>query len=147
MTARIEYSLPISFQARVKQLQTQSKETLAIVLEKIANALTANSRDRISETKQDPEGNVWQALNPAYEARKTAKGKTAGKLIYSGDLLQSLVGTVENGTANVSSRHDYAQFLQDGTSKMPARPFAGLGAEDKQSINHILNDELQRLFK
>jgi phage gpG-like protein len=63
----------------------------------------------------------WALLAASTLKRKKGKGNT---LIDTGALWQSiLAGAPTESSVSVVSDRPYAAFLQDGTRKMPARPF------------------------
>lgn len=97
----------------------------------VAELVRGQTVKRIAQSKQSPEGVKWAALAASTIARKR---KGAGILVNTGRLLGSINADVVGIDARVSTNLKYAGWLQDGTKKMPARPFIGLGPKDEKEI-------------
>jgi phage gpG-like protein len=93
--------------------------------DRVGSLGVAQVKDRIKSTKQDPDGVPWIP-------RKDNKSHPL--LFNTGDLFASINKTVGPNGVTITSDVDYAKYLQLGTSKMPARPFLGWGAQDKESV-------------
>lgn len=90
----------------------------------------------------DPEGNPWEPLSPAYQARKT---KNPAKILIrdvllSGTLHYQIAGTTLSfGTALIyGATHQFG----DPSRGIPARPFLGLGEGDAEVLTGIALDHL-----
>lgn len=103
---------------------------LAPVLEIIGQSEVENTRARIQQSKTNPWGGDWAPWAESTEASRQRKGNAGQGLLWDdGDLLDSIhfkVDAMEGvGWVDIGSDLDYALYLQDGTEKMPARPFLG----------------------
>ncbi len=97
----------------------------------IGEAEVELSRERIEETKDDPLGGGWLPWADSTSRQRVRKGTADLGLLYdTGELLESIHAAVEGNTVAIGSDVDYAIYLQDGTSKMPARPFLGWAPEN-----------------
>ncbi len=86
---------------------------------------------RIRETKLTPDGQSWEPWAQATEIRRIRKGNADRGLLYNeGLLLASIIHRSSGFDAEigVSSAVPYAGPLQDGTSRMAARPYLGWNA-------------------
>ena len=104
------------------------------VLSRIGASEVENVRARIRGSKTSPWGDNWAPWAPSTRAHREHKGNADQGLLWDdGDLLKSIrydaqVGAYLGGSLGVlevGSDMSYAGYLQDGTSKMPARPFLG----------------------
>lgn len=93
-----------------------------------------NARARIRDSKTSPWGGSWAPWAPSTRAHREHKGNADQGLLWDeGDLLKSIRYDAQTGrflagslgTVEIGSDMAYAGYLQDGTSKMPARPFLG----------------------
>lgn len=93
-------------------------------------------------------GGSWPALDPQTIARKAKKGQDPRPLIATGALLRaySVMGApnqvLEVGTHHLKldSTLDYAEDIQRGTHKMPARPFIDFYPQDRKRWAAICTD-------
>ena len=109
-------------------------------------------------------GSPWPPLSPDYEKRKDRLYPGNPINVASGRMLTAATAlntpgnfvywpTQEGGGGNPSFmiygldktkfRNEYPKFIQDGTSKMPARPFIGLAQEDIEKITSLVLDWMQ----
>lgn len=130
-----------AIQEKFKQLQAQGKSEG--LTRKIAGVLQQEA-EQAFENERSPEGRQWAALNPQYKKQRYAQGYTATMLQVSGNLINSLNIDYGDDFAMVGVAEAYGQYHQQGTSKMPARPFLGLGDEGFAEIQHILNNAIKR---
>lgn len=107
------------------------------LLETIGQLLVASTQARIRTTKTDPRGGAWAPWSTATYIARARSGQLAGGLLYnSGQLYRSIDYKVQGKQVIVGSNNVfYASFLQDGTPKMPARPFIGFSDGDREMIN------------
>lgn len=83
-------------------------------------------KERIQQTKTAPGGQPWAEWSPITAAHRARRGTAAGGLLLdTGALLNSIHGVAMPMGVEVSPGVDYAKFLNEGTRKMPARPFMG----------------------
>lgn len=114
------------------------------VLESIGKALVTSTRTRIEKTKVSPDGKPFApwALSTLI-ARKKEGTAALGILNRTGSLANSITYQVQGKSVTVGSTSSYAQYLQNGTSKMPARPFIGVSGQNRGQINLILKNYLK----
>ena len=110
------------------------------VLHGIGATLKDSTRDRLATGKTAPDGTPWARLAP-----KTLQRKGGDILIDTGQLHQSIAYDVAGDTLFVGTSKAYGAYHQFGTSKMPARPFLGLSAQDETLIQNRLNEWLEQL--
>ena len=95
--------------------------------------------NRIEKKKADPDGVKWApwASSTARARRKEGSAGT-GLLLRTGALRDSINYEVQ-GNMKVVIKTDlpYAQYIQNGTSKMPARPFLGSGKMEDREMKQI----------
>jgi len=83
-------------------------------------------QNRIRDSKTDPLGNDWAPWAPFTRSERTHKGNAdLGLLLDEGDLLLSIDKMIFGDTVEIGSNLDYAKDLQEGTERMPPRPFLG----------------------
>ncbi len=114
------------------------------VFRDLGEALLNSTRDRFA-TFTSPSGQGWAALSPAYQKRKkqnkdkilTLRGYLRGTLAYQVTDNALLVGT---------PNQTYAATHQFGAParNIPARPFLGISAHDRDTIEDTLRDHLRR---
>lgn len=109
---------------------------------KIAGVLQQEAENAF-DNERTPEGSKWETLNPQYKKHRYAQGYTATMLQVSGNLISSLNVDYGDNFAVVGVSEHYGQYHQQGTSKMPARPFLGLGNDGIEEIQHILNNAIR----
>lgn len=83
---------------------------------------------RIRSEKTAPSGDPWASYAASTLARKK---KGDGLLVVSGRLMGSISASVAGDTAIIGTNVFYGAFHQEGTPKMPARPFLGLSAANE----------------
>ncbi len=107
-------------------------------LDEVGQALVQLARERIEKTKASPEGDKWApwASSTARARRKEGTAGT-GLLLRTGKLRDSIEYEVQGPKVVVRSREQYAQYLQNGTSRMPARPFLGTGPREEKSMQSL----------
>ena len=128
------------------KLSSKEKEQLLINLSVEVESQTLERFD----TKLDPEGNKWKPI--ADSTRKYLNRYfPSGSLLVRTGMLRDSVGPPPKGDKPVligddsiliGSAMEYASFIQDGTSKMPARPIFGIGTGDYPALIKITTDFL-----
>ena len=95
----------------------------------IIGQLAAKRVERELETgKHDPDGNAWEPWAASTARARARKGNADRGLLYdTGTLLHSIRTQVGIADVVIGTEVPYAKYLQDGTSRMPARPFMGWG--------------------
>lgn len=97
----------------------------------------------------DPEGNLWDELDPEYKARKPKNQDKV--LVLSGNLMEKLVYQVSPNELLFSTGVEtikYAATHQFGREDdgIPKRPFLGISSDDESEILGILRRHLERSF-
>ena len=110
-------------------------------LDKVGDILVQSTIARLLFTKKNPiTGNQWPrwALG-TLKARERKGNDSQGLLVDSGRLSQSIRKQIQGRRVVVGSQGvPYAQFLQNGTNRMPARPFIGISPEDRRDIHSAM---------
>ena len=108
-------------------------------------------------------GSPWPPLSPEYEKRKSRLypgnpiNIASGRMLTAATALNTPGNVVywptSEGGGNPSFmiygidktkfKNEYPKFIQDGTRKMPARPFIGLAKEDVEKITSLVLDWIQ----
>ena len=85
-----------------------------------------NARSRVTTTKVGPDGTPWAPWALATLRERTRAGNVAqGLLNVTGALAQSIQWKLTGKNLIIYSDSPYAQWHQNGTDRMPARPFLG----------------------
>lgn len=135
------------------------------VMAAIGTKLVASTHKRFV-TGTDPDGNSWQALNPAYAATKRnsrilvesgAKGGLLGSIHAQAGQDEVSVGTDKVYAAihqyggeirPVSATHLFfrigGSLVQKSSVTLPPRPFLGISAQDEASIAEIVFSFVER---
>lgn len=107
-------------------------------LAEVGEYLVLRTRQRF-DAQEDPDGNKWAALKPAYARAKALDSRALdGILTYTGALRDTITYQIQGQELAVGSPMAYAAYHQLGTSRMPKRAFLGISAEDKAEILEIL---------
>lgn len=108
---------------RIKRQQKKMRNPSRI-LRTVGREETQSARNRIRFTKRDPEGKGWAPWRPATLFSRIEKGNAGQGLLWdTGALLKNFYFRVTKDGLVIVNRMPYAGFLQQGTSKMRARPF------------------------
>lgn len=122
-------------QARIQGLAGMDTTTL---MPRLGEYLQSSTQERFA-TQTAPDGSAWDALAPRTLKRKKHnrdKVLTARGFLRRGIRYQVLdKSTVQVGTDSV-----YAATHQYGRGGIPARPFLGLSATDRQEIAAVVAD-------
>jgi phage gpG-like protein len=109
--------------------------------------LESKARERVGETKKDPEGVPWVPWSPTYALARAGGGKGkksgGGLLERTGALLDSLAFEVEGNRVIVGSPLVYSAAHQEGTDKIPARPYLGLATADADELAEVIGDWIE----
>ena len=96
------------------------------VLELIGHSEVENARGRIQQTKVNPWGGDWASWADSTAYSRERKGTAGQGLLWDrGDLLESIHFAIMGESVEIGSDLEIARYLQDGTERMPARPFLG----------------------
>ena len=107
-------------------------------LEELGASFVGLAVNRIEKTKADPLGQKWApwASSTARARRKEGTAST-GLLLRSGGLRDSIEYEVQGPKVVIRSTSKYAEYLQNGTNRMPARPFLGTGVKEEKEMKNI----------
>lgn len=116
------------------------------MMQEVGDIIVEDIRHRIAVTKTDPNDKPWAPWAPSTAKARERKGNAAlGLLFDSGNLLRSITAEVKNHGSKggvsvyIGSNVKYAGWLNDGTEKMPARPFLGVSKRAKASIDEAIH--------
>lgn len=114
------------------------------MMQEIGDIIVEDIKHRIINTKTSPQDEAWAEWAPSTAKAREKKGNAALGLLYdTGTLLNSITSQVvgSHHTLQVGTSVPYAGWLNEGTEKMPARPFLGISKRAQESI-----DEAIRLY-
>ena len=116
-----------------RQLDRMADSNREKLFDVVGASLESQSRERLIETKTDPEGERWDDWSEAYSARRPAKG---GILDLNGDLIDSIAFETTQDAIIVGSNLVYALTHQDGDEdrKIPRRSYLGVSAQNLDDI-------------
>lgn len=123
---------------RLKKLQNRK------FLNTIARQQQEEVRRRIRTTKVDPDGVPWAPWSAATLKARTRRGTVATGLLYeTGKLWRSIRSFVVNTSIRITADVPYARYLQQGTLRMPARPFLGWSEQTIRKIKSFIAKEIK----
>ncbi len=128
--------------ALLQRLQARLSD-LTPVFRDMGEHLLNSTRARF-QSQTDPSGLPWAPLSPTYQARKR---KNKGKILTLEGRLRGLLNyQVSQDALRVGTPLIYGATHQFGDPRrnIPARPFLGLSAADRNDLLDILNDYLAR---
>jgi len=115
---------------------TDAMRAIAGYLHSVTETAFAAERDPWTHEK-------WADLKRGTKRARARKGKWPGKkLQVTGVLAASHQFGWDSNTAYIGSPLDYAEWLNTGTPRMPARPIVGLHDTDMREIERIVNRKL-----
>lgn len=117
---------------------------LADLLESVAAAVELQTSIRIAEEKTAPSGEAWAPWAASYAATRR---KGSGLLVDTGRLLGSIAHQVFGLTAVVGTNVPYGEWLQSGTSKMPARPYIGLSEANRAELETMIGNLVGAFYR
>lgn len=128
-----------------QRIQAMLRALEDVQLEELAEAISFEgenqTRRRIAEEKTSPEGEAWPEWSEAY---KQSRNSGQSLLQSEGDLLASIRGAANGTVAEWGSNKIYAALHNFGGEavgiNVPARQFLGLSAENKDDIDHLVED-------
>jgi phage virion morphogenesis protein len=120
------------------------------VMSEIAETMRSSVEENFKqESARKPiggaKGGAWQALAASTEKARARIGKTGRKLQVTGQLLASIQTKTSDGEAIIGTNKKYARFLNDGTKRMPARPFLVLQQADVDEMKQIVQEHFRGL--
>ncbi len=126
---------------KIKSIGPLTKRSLV----QVGKLEVISTQNRIANTKASPTGQAWAPWSMATLRARTLQGTAHQGLLYrTGELFRSIYYKVTNTTLEVGSRAHYAQFLQQGTSKMPGRPFIGFTQNSINILRRLFATDLNR---
>jgi phage gpG-like protein len=110
-------------------------------LEEVGATFAGIAIDRIENKKADADGKKWAPwAKSTRKARQKEGSAGSGLLLRTGALRDSIRYEVQGQKVSVKTDLSYAQYLQNGTSRMPARPFLGFGKVEEREMKRIWKD-------
>lgn len=124
-----------------------SRAGVGQILDEVGQAAEDGARERISDTKESPDGEKWKAWSERYA--KTRHG--GNSLLQSeGGLLDSLTHNVGSDFTMAGSNLVYAsrQFFGDdeGPGSIPSRQALGIGEHEREAFGDIVEHWAAELF-
>lgn len=109
-------------------------------LSKTMGALVeGQTKRRINVEKTAPDGAPWPPLMASTVRKKGNANILIGKGGGGSGLLGSISYTASASEAIIGTNKEYAPFLQEGTSRMPARTFLGISDENMVEIRKAVD--------
>jgi len=130
-----------------------------MLMEAIGSDIAAYSRRRIaSRNNTAPDGSQWESLAASTIRAKQRKGKgDMGTLMQKPKLLDSIAinpATLTEDSISIGSSLVYAMIHQKGGMagkgrkvKIPARPYIGVSAKEKDMIDKMVQDWIKRILE
>lgn len=133
----------------------QAGEALKPAFESIGETVVENTRLRFSESRA-PDGSTWRPLSLATLISRSRRGRRGGNrfsgaipaaqpLLDTGQLRNSITYRATNTEVLIGTRIEWSRIHQfggnagrGGKAFIPARPFLGIGREDRGEIVEIL---------
>lgn len=117
------------------------------VMEAVGQVIQSGTQQRFID-QQDPTGRAWAPLKPATIARRRQGGTATGSIQIlrdTGRLMNSISYNATNKQVSILTNVIYAATHQFGLARrnIPARPFIGISASDREAIAEVLNGYLQ----
>jgi phage virion morphogenesis protein len=121
------------------------------IMQEVGDIIVEDIKHSIAVTKKGPDDKPWKPWAPSTAKGRERKGNAAlGLLFDTGKLLRSITAEVKNHGSKggvqvyIGSNTKYAEWLDQGTEKMPARPFLGVSKRAKASIDEAINTYLSK---
>ncbi|MBF0445089.1 MAG: phage virion morphogenesis protein [Magnetococcales bacterium] len=134
----------------LERLQARLNNLAGLELGSLTEALAAEgesqTRRRIAEEKEAPDGTAWEEWSDSYaETRHGGHSLLEGE----GDLLDSINAFVDGETAHVGSNLIYAAIHQFGGAEVgmdyiKPRPYLGFSADNSDDLVGVVDDWLDR---
>ncbi|MCW7552592.1 phage virion morphogenesis protein [Endozoicomonas gorgoniicola] len=131
---------------RLNQLASADYDDL---LEQIGGTVESQTRRRLSEEKEAPDGSPWEPLSDDWAARKSGRS-SGGMLEYQGHLLDSIAYQVNGDEVQIGTGLIYGAIHQLGGEPVgkpiPARPYLGLSSDNENELNEVIEAWLNQLL-
>nr|WP_276602563.1 phage virion morphogenesis protein [Nannocystis pusilla] len=113
-----------------------------LLFEAVGSELESQTRRRLSDEKEAPDGSEWHEWSTAYAASRPPKG---GLLELDGDLIDSIEYSAATEEVVVGSGIVYARRHQlgDEDAGIPARPYIGLSKANVADVLALVFDFLE----
>lgn len=111
------------------------------LMQEIGDIIAEDIKNMISTRKTGPTDQPWAPWADSTRKARERKGNAAlGLLVDSGTLLRSITSQVigSHHTVQIGTNVHYAEYLNNGTPKMPARPFIGISKRAQEGINQAI---------
>jgi len=148
MSIGVQYDLAgvARLQERIAKLGSLDRRGL---LEQLAGVAESQTRRRISEEQQSPDGEPWQAWSANYAATRHG-GQSL--LQGEGDLVDSITSEIEGDEALIGSNLIYAAIHQHGGTPdmapgpagIPAREYLGFSQDNLDEIEAVADRWLDK---
>ena len=123
---------------RAKERLTHTRPLMA----GISNLLLEALEDNFQQERDPDTGSPWPELALSTRQQRAKQGKWPGQILQvSGQLAASVTNDYDDTTATVSTGKEYAAIHHFGGMagrgrrvRIPARPFLGIGPQDKAAI-------------
>lgn len=113
------------------------------ILEEFGKRELTRTKKRFDK-QRGPDGQPWAAWSAEYLERRIREGTASfGILVSSGALFRSLDYQVRGNSVSVGSPLEYAEYMQEGTNDIPARPFLGFNDRSEADIAWLFNTILK----
>lgn len=133
----------------IKELETLTKKLKGYaltpaqennLLKSLGVEIETQISERIESTKRDSEGKTWADIADKTRRYLLKHFPSARPPLWrTGELLDTIESQVSGGVLLTGATKEYAGFLQDGTKRMPARPFIGLSAQDIADLADLID--------
>jgi phage virion morphogenesis protein len=148
MSIGVQYDLAgvARLQERIAKLGSLDRRGL---LEQLAGVAESQTRRRISEEQQSPDGEPWQAWSANYAATRHGGHSL---LQGEGDLVDSITSEIEGDEALIGSNLVYAAIHQfggtpdmaPGPAGIPAREYLGFSQDNLDEIEAVADRWLDK---
>jgi phage virion morphogenesis protein len=137
MTIRVDVRGAQEVEAALSRLSTAIDPVF--ILDEASALILARMRKRFREEVR-PDGIKWKPLKPSTILERIRLGFGPRPILYrTGHLFRSIQLHADGPKSRaISTDVEYASFLQNGSSNMPARPFLGIGKGDAQLVTALI---------
>ena len=133
-------------QAAIGDIRTRVENPRALMQE-IGDVIAEDIKNMITKRKMGPDDKPWAPWAPSTAKARKRKGNAGQGLLWdTGRLLRSIKAQVigSHNTVQIGTDVKYAGWLNNGTEKMPARPFLGVSARAKKGINQVIESYFKK---
>jgi phage virion morphogenesis protein len=112
-----------------------------VLLDSLGETVEEQTGVRFDETKTAPSGTKWDEWKPS-TLKYLQKNFPKATLLVRTGFLGNLSISHEmrgNDTVLIGSSAEYAEYIQEGTRNMNARPFLGLGVSDIDELSDAVD--------